>query len=232
MSSIISKGRNVEWLGGYLGFGLLVLVFLMMYSGTVWFTALLLEADISVNLPVLVFIVSWLAVISAMWAIRPLAFFKDATRFNNVRNALSNGYVAIVTNKDDTLREVADEISNYLKRLGIDHFGSGKYANHLVVENEDCFYQASSDDLGSRKPEKCKLTLVLFARATGNNGVVSIKYCLLDNGSHSVIFIDSCNEWPYVDCSAKTTPRVAKEIVGGIFEKLNLIIRAGTVSAN
>jgi len=159
--------------------------------------------------------------------------------FINARRALNNGSLAIITYGEDKLRAIADAVARRLDNLGVEHFGSKGYAKHLVMEPQPD-PEEIPPNIKSEVSEKCKLYLVIIPHAVGNPGILSIKYCLVDNGDQSVLFGASGSDrfkWPIVSCykseSASIAKRpladIAKEVVDGIFDKLNVPLQAKSV---
>ena len=154
---------------------------------------------------------------------------KAVIRFNNVREALTNGHIIIATYSDDTLREIADAVSDYLSQLGIDHAGAGEYAKHIVIDKQDHFSQVRIDNVLAKAPDDCKLSLIIAASIRNNGGVTELRYCLVDNSGKSVIILNHSKKWPYAHCGDSIpATQIAKEIVSTLFESLNLTIRAAT----
>lgn len=163
---------------------------------------------------------------------------KPTIRFSNVREALNGGFMSIVTNNDDSLREIADAVSCYLSQLGIDHLGKNSYEKHIVIEaNKINSLSALVASIRLAVPTACKLHLVIFPHKRINGEIWSIEYCLINNGGQSLLRSDSFNEWPVVYCSEmifdkkKVVSQVAREIVGGLFSNLQLSIQAVTPPA-
>jgi len=158
---------------------------------------------------------------------------KAVIRFNNVREALTSGRIVIATYSDETLRKIADAVSDYLSQLDINHVGSGEYAKHIIIDKQDHFSQVRINDVLAKAPGDCKLSLIIVASFWESGYVTELRYCLVDNSGKSVITLSHSNKWPYVNCGDSIpATQVAKEIVGTLFEKLNLLIWAATAPAS
>ena len=163
----------------------------------------------------------------------------EVIAFINNRRALNNGSLAIITYGEDKLRAIADAVALRLSNLGVEHVGSKGYAKHLVMEPQSD-PEKIPPSIKSAVSEKCKLYLVIISHAVGNPGIMSIRYCLVDNGDQSVLLGVSGSDrfkWPIVNCyksdsasSAKRTlADIAKEVTNGIFDRLNVPLQAKSV---
>jgi len=222
--SIILNGLITKWLMALWPVPLLLVLFMVGMRGSMGSTSTTLT-------------ISLLACFSSATLVWLAILQKSVIRFHNIRDVLGTGYMVVATNNSDDLREIADAVSKYLSQLGIDHLGHKGYTKHLAYETpSNPFYRVPIEFVLSRASEKCKLILILYAKSCGQNGVSSLGYCLFDRGDKSVITItlhsrSFSEEWPTVRCDNKTTKQVAREIVGGLFERLHLVIRAGTAPA-
>lgn len=159
---------------------------------------------------------------------------KETVDFRNARDALSSGYLMIVTNSDKKMCQIAEEVSKCLSQLGVSHYLADEYVKHLIVKKQNAFYQASLDDIASLRPDNCKLSLVLSAQSCSalesDSGVTSVIYGLVDNGHQSVIRLNyNSGGWPLVSFFDKKVPTpkvIAKAIVEGMFGRINLTIWA------